>query len=90
LSPAGLRVRLTAATEAIVDDGTKIRVEVELDKDLVELAAGAGLDLNEVAGQALQRALRDRRWQAEHADVIAWYNEHIERDGIFGEEWRTF
>ena len=30
------------------------------------------------------------RWQAEHADVIDWYNKHIERDGVFGDDWRTF
>ena len=37
-----------------------------------------------------EREEKARRWQAEHADVIDWYNEHIERDGIFGEEWRAF
>ena len=40
-----------------MDDPTRVRVEVELDKELVELAATAGLDLNEVAGRALKRAL---------------------------------
>ena len=40
-----------------MDDPTTVRVEVELDKELVELAATAGLDLNEVVGRALKRAL---------------------------------
>jgi len=35
-----------------------------------------------------EREEKARRWQAEHADVIEWYNEHIDRDGIFGDEWR--
>jgi post-segregation antitoxin (ccd killing protein) len=37
-----------------------------------------------------ERGEKIRRWQAEHADVVDWYNHHIERDGIFGEEWRAF
>ena len=82
--------------ETTVDEPQKVRVEVELDKELVELAATAGLDLAEVTGRALQRALgpdrlstvpryaarleqRQKDMQAE----IAWYNAHIERDGIF-------
>ena len=37
-----------------------------------------------------EREEKARRCQAEHTDVIDWYNEHIERDGIFGDEWRAF
>ena len=61
-----------------MDDPTRVRVEVELDKELVELAATAGLDLNEVAGRALKRALgvkassdeRAHRWAEENAEAI--------------------
>jgi post-segregation antitoxin (ccd killing protein) len=86
-----------------VDDGTKIRVEVELDKDLVELAAGAGLDVNKLAGQALQRALggrqlatipryaaRRERLRKKIQGEIAWYNAHVEKNGLFADEWRRF
>jgi post-segregation antitoxin (ccd killing protein) len=80
----------------IVGNPTRGRVEIELDKELVDLAERAGLDLNEVADRALQRALgseqlktvpryakRFERSQEEIREGVAWYNAHIERDGIF-------
>jgi post-segregation antitoxin (ccd killing protein) len=86
-----------------MDDATKIRIEVELDRELVELAAGAGLDLNEVTGQALQRALgarqldtvpryaaRRERLRKKVQREIAWYNAHVEKHGLFADEWRRF
>lgn len=30
------------------------------------------------------------RWRAENAEAIRSFNEHIERDGVFGEEWRSW
>lgn len=71
----------------------RVRVKVRIDKDLLAEAANLGIEINALADEILREAIKNeknRRWQAEHADVIAWYNEHIERDGIFGEEWRTF
>ncbi len=71
----------------------KRRVRIHLDERLLAEAAELGIDVQALTDEALRRAVKrekDRRWQAEHADVIAWYNDHIERDGIFGEEWRTF
>lgn len=89
--------------EPIVDDAAKVRVEVELDKELVELATNVGLDLNALAGQALQRALstkqleripryaaRRERIRKELKEEIAWYNAHIEEHGLFADEWRRF
>jgi post-segregation antitoxin (ccd killing protein) len=86
-----------------VDDSAKIRVEVELDKDLVDLATKAGLDLNEVTDRALQRALgakqletvpryavRLEQFRKEIQEEIAWYNAHVEEHGLFADEWRRF
>ncbi|HZB37662.1 MAG TPA: type II toxin-antitoxin system CcdA family antitoxin [Beijerinckiaceae bacterium] len=79
-----------------MDEPEKVRVEVELDRELVELAATAGLDLADVADRALQRALGAERLSTvpryaarleqrrkEIEPDVAWYNAHIERDGIF-------
>lgn len=79
--------------ERAVDDSTKVRVEVELDRELVDLAANAGLDLNAVTDQAIQRALgpeqlktvpryaaRLEEFRQKIQEEIAWYNAHIERD----------
>lgn len=81
----------------------KVKVEVALDRALLQRASDAGLDLSEVTAQAIRRRIgplqreseaernaRIEAFQREHADVIAWRNEMIERDGLFGEEWRSF
>jgi post-segregation antitoxin (ccd killing protein) len=77
----------------IVDDAAKIRVEVELDKGLVDSAADAGVDVSAVANQALQRALDLKRLEQFRKDIqdeIAWYNAHVEKHGLFADEWRRF
>lgn len=33
---------------------------------------------------------RARRWAEENGEAIKAYNERIKRDGVFGEEWRTW
>ena len=33
---------------------------------------------------------RAKQWETQNADAIAAYNERIEREGCFGEEWRTW
>ena len=71
----------------------KVRVKLEIDSHLLAEASDLGLNLERLAAEKLQEQVclaKRARWQAEHADVLDWYNEHIERDGIFGDEWRTF
>jgi antitoxin CcdA len=75
------------------EDRRRTRVKIRIDKDLLAEAAALGIDVNALADGVLRggdQEGKDKRWQAEHADVIEWYNEHIERDGIFGEDWRSF
>jgi post-segregation antitoxin (ccd killing protein) len=79
-----------------MDEPEKVRVEVELDRELVELAATAGLDLADVADRALQRALGAERLSTVPRYAarleqrrkgiepeVARYNAQIEREGIF-------
>lgn len=85
-----------------MDVSEQVRVEVALDREFVQGANDAGLDLSEVMSRALRRIMgppkddeaeRNARilaFQREHADVIASRNEMIDRDGLFGEEWRSF
>jgi post-segregation antitoxin (ccd killing protein) len=61
-----------------------------------------GLDLSEITEWALRRRLgrpkpsseaaeaeRIETWRREHADALACRNEVIDREGFFGQEWRT-
>jgi post-segregation antitoxin (ccd killing protein) len=79
-----------------VDDAAKVRIEVELDKDLVDLATDAGVDLNELTDRALRRSLgaerlktipryaqRMEQLQKQIRDEVAGYNALIEREGLF-------
>ena len=71
----------------------KASVRIEIDSRLLAEASELGLSLEAFAESSLREQIlsaKRARWQAEHADVIDWYNEHIERDGVFGDEGRTF
>lgn len=86
-----------------MDEPDKVRVKVELDRTLVDLASEAGLDLNTLTGRALQRALglprlerglphelRIEQLRLELRPEIAWYNAHVASHGLFSDEWRKF
>jgi antitoxin CcdA len=70
---------------------------VEVDADLLKQAEDAHLSISDVLEQALAARLRPagveeraRAWAAENAEAIKAYGERIEREGVFGEDWRTW
>ena len=86
-----------------MEHANKLKVQIEVDRDLVAEAETAGLDLGERAEAALRRKLvrtaaatsgghaeRVEEWRREHAESIKFQNEVSEREGLFGDEWRTF
>ena len=85
-----------------MDGSSQAPVEIAVDRDLAEEARIAGLGLGEVAETALRRRFgrpapgtgpdpeRFEQLRREIAAEIAWQNEIIDREGFFGEEWRTF
>jgi antitoxin CcdA len=92
-SPSSRRAKECSSRARAIGPERRTRVKIRMDKDLLAEAADLGININALADDVLRDAIKkekDRRWQAEHADVLEWYNEHIERNGIFGEEWRTF
>jgi antitoxin CcdA len=77
------------------------KVSVELDRDAIDAATAAGLDLSQVLLEALyrklptlhaeERAERARRWQEENREGIEAYNRMIEQDGfVYSDGARTF
>ena len=84
-----------------MDDGNRNRVELNLDKTLLERAAEQGLDLSQLVEEALRTELR-RAFLAQEtgeertrllSDIgaeIRSRNAMIEEDGLFGQEWRPF
>lgn len=71
----------------------KRAVNLSIDADLVAEAKAAGTNLSAL----LEDALRDRleseratRWRQENKEALEAYDRHIERDGLWCDEYRTW
>jgi len=66
---------------------------LSLDPALLAEAKRLGISLSSFVEEKLADEVRRRRWDAWRAGnraAIEAYNRHIERDGIFGEEYRRY
>jgi antitoxin CcdA len=71
----------------------KKAANLSIDAELLKEAKTLGINISQFAEEKLAEEVRRRRWEAwrnENRAAIEAYNRHIERDGIFGEEYRRF
>jgi len=83
----------------------KVELNIEIDPELAAEAERLGVDLSVAGVAGVERALAIRRnalksdterseearaWAADNAEALKAYNERIARDGIFGEDFRTW
>ena len=83
----------------------KVEMNIEIDPALAAEAECLGVDLSVAGIAGVERALAIRRnavksdverandarvWAAENAEALDAYRARIERDGIFGEDFRTW
>lgn len=83
----------------------KAELKVEVDQALLEDARRLDIDIGEASAEGLRRALARRlaalrseeelaadakAWAAENAVAIEAHLRRIERDGVFGEDFRTW
>jgi antitoxin CcdA len=71
----------------------KAPTNLSLRVDLVQRAKVLGLNLSNVVDAAIETAIvqaEQDRWLAENEAAIDYYNEFVEKHGMFGEEFRTF
>jgi antitoxin CcdA len=71
----------------------KRATNVSIDEELLNLARELGINLSQTLEQRLReitKAERERRWREENRAAIEAYNQYIERNGIFGEEFREW
>ena len=71
----------------------KKATNITLSADVLAEAKALGINISQACDQYLRelvRGERERRWQQEHADFIAAYNQTVEREGLPLEQWRTF
>ncbi|MDI1282104.1 type II toxin-antitoxin system CcdA family antitoxin [Brevundimonas sp.] len=74
--------------------------KIEIEPALLEQAARLGIDVTGVDERSLRLYLqkvdpagaeaRARRWAEENAEALEAYRARIERDGVFGEDFRTW
>ena len=71
----------------------KKATNITLSSDVLTEAKSLGINISQACDQFLRQLVRDertRRWQSEHAEFIAAYNQQVEQEGLPLEEWRTF
>ncbi len=71
----------------------KKATNVSVNSDLLEKAKALDINLSQTLEQSLAAVVRSRarkQWLSENQAALLAYNEHIVRDGIFGNEFRRF
>lgn len=71
----------------------KAPTNLSLRTDLVQRAKALDLNLSDVVESALEQAIveaEQARWLAENEAAIDYYNDFVEKHGLFGEEFRPF
>jgi antitoxin CcdA len=72
---------------------TKRATNVSIRTDLLEAARAAGVNLSATLERALTQELANvkrAQWLKENQEAIAAYNEHVEKNGTFSDEIRSF
>jgi antitoxin CcdA len=68
-------------------------VNLSLNSDLLRLGKELGVNISNVAEEALAYAVKEalaERWARENMEAIQSYNAHIESQGVFSDGSRTF
>jgi antitoxin CcdA len=87
------RRAVTPKRKRSVKGKRKAPTNLSLRIDLVERARVLGLNLSEVVEATLEQAIRSaeqQQWLAENDKAIEYYNSFVEKNGLFGEEFREF
>jgi antitoxin CcdA len=74
-------------------DGRRRPINLTLRADIVERAKRCGINVSQVAEQAVIVALREAEravWQKENARAVEAQNERIDRVGLYNEGLRRF
>ncbi|MDT4855617.1 Post-segregation antitoxin CcdA [compost metagenome] len=71
----------------------KKAANLSINSDLLSKARELDINLSATLEQALADALKSRQrelWLAENRAAMAAYNQHIEADGVFSDDLRSF
>jgi len=76
-----------------VTNSPKKATNITLSTDVLTEAKALGINISQSCDQFLRELIRqerERRWQLEHADFIAAYNQTLNDEGLPLDEWRSF
>ncbi|MGH8354492.1 MAG: type II toxin-antitoxin system CcdA family antitoxin [Pseudomonas sp.] len=71
----------------------KKAANLSINADLLSKARELDINLSATLEQALAETLKQRqreRWLAENKDAIEAYNDHVEKNGVFSDDLRSF
>ena len=71
----------------------KLATNVSVRTDLLTAARDAGVNLSATLERALTEALAEnkrKKWREDNREAIAAYNEHVEKQGTFSDDVRSF
>ena len=71
----------------------KRAANLRVNEDLLNKAKSLDINLSATLEKALAQALKEKQreqWLADNRQAIAAYNEHVEANGVFSDELRSF
>lgn len=72
---------------------TRRAVNVSINAELAEEARSAGVNMSQLLENALRnllKAQRAERWRKDNKAALEAYDQHIEKDGLWSDEFRTW
>lgn len=88
----GMRIKGVRCMRDIASP-VKKATNLTLSADVLAEAKSLGINISQACDQFLRDLVRkehERRWQRDHADFIAAYNQTVDAEGLPLEQWRTF
>ena len=90
-----MRIRYThkgyIVTMVYNKNAKKKATNLSVNSDLLVQAKKYNINLSSTLESTLEKVIRDekeKRWKAENQEFIEAYNKDVEKNGIFGEEYR--
>lgn len=85
--------RADYSTLSALSEGTKKKMSLSISEPLAQAARQLDINLSRAAETGILQEIKRRRdnaWLEKNRPAIAAYNERVEREGLFGEEHRSF
>jgi antitoxin CcdA len=85
--------RINYSATTLLCEGNKKKMSLSISEPLAEAARQLDINISRAAETGILQEIKRRRdsaWLEKNRPAIAAYNERVEREGLFGEEHRSF